>query len=214
MEELKKRLLATGRELERLGLSTVGPAKGSCSVRDRHTNRVYITPSGKSYRDVGEEELVVTDLDGQLLEGSKPSVDLIFHRAIYRARPETGAVIHLHTPYATAFAILRQEIPVCMQALANTVGDAIPIAGFALPGTDELGANIVAAMKGRINAVLMANHGMVVAAPTPEEALSIAATVELAAQATIAARSIDVPTALTQEEIDGARGFYAKRFFN
>lgn len=211
---MKKRLLKLGNELERLGLSTIGPGKGSCSVRDPMSGVLYVTPSGKAYHDVTEEMLVITDMEGNILKGAKPSVDLIFHRAIYRARPEIGAVVHLHTPYATAFAILRQEIPVYMQAIANTIGETIPVAQFALPGTDALGDNIIKAMDGRINAVLMANHGIVVAAPTPEECLTIASTVESAAQVTAIALALGTPTALTENEINGARGFYAKRFFN
>lgn len=157
--------------------------------------------------------LIVTDMDGTVLEGEKPSVDLIFHRAIYRARPEIGAVVHLHSPYATTFAVLRREIPVYMQALANMIGGPVPVSEFALPGTEALGENIVKAMRGKTNAVLMANHGVAVCAKTPEEALSIAGTVELAAQVAQQAMAVGSPVLLTSEEIEGARSFYAKKFF-
>ncbi len=211
--DIQNRLIDTGRLLETQGLATLGPGKGSCSARDLDTGKIYVTPSGKSFSTVTCDELVEVALDGEVLKGTKPSVDLIFHRAIYAARPEIGAVIHLHCPYATAFAILGQAIPVAMQAIANTVGTAIPVAKFALPGTPELGQNIVQAMQGKTNAVLMANHGLVVCAPTPEECISIASTVETAAHATFVARCMGEPVILTQEQIDGARGFYADKFF-
>ena len=212
MGNLLERLIGTAQALERLGLSTVGPAKGSCSVRDVEAGFVYLTPSGKPFRELDPSMLVKVDLEGNRFSEGKPSVDFIFHRAIYVARPEIKCIIHLHSPYATAFAVCRREIPIHMQAIANTVGYPIPIADFALPGTEQLGKNIVRAMEGKINAVLMANHGIVACGATPEEALHVADTVETGAQVSFIATLMGGPIPLTQEEVDGARGFYASAF--
>lgn len=210
---IKERLIDIGRKMEESGLATFGPGKGSCSVRDFETGSVYITPSGKSYATVKPDQLVEVNLQGEILQGYKPSADLIFHLEIYRSRPEIGSVIHLHTPYATAFAIIQKPIPVAMQAIANTIGGPIPVSKFALPGTEALGKNIVEAMDGHINAVLLANHGLVTCASNLEECLSIASTVELAAQVTFIASQMGDLVILTEDQVKDARKFYADRFF-
>jgi len=133
--------------------------------------------------------------------------------SIYNARPDVGAVIHLHTPYASAFAVTRQEIPVYLQSLANVVGGPVPVANFALPGTVELAVNIVSAL-GQGNAALMSNHGVVTCGRTPEECLTVIATVEAAAQVALLSGLIGKAIPLTPEQIEGARGYYASRFFN
>lgn len=99
-----------------------------------------------------------------------------------------------------------------MQVLANTVGGSIPVAEFALPGTNELANNIVNTMNGKINAVLMANHGLVVCEKTIEKAAILASTVEDAAKSSAIALMIGKPIELTQEQIDGALNFYTKNF--
>ena len=212
MEGLKKRLIESAKELDRLGLSKIGPGKGSFSVRDVETGEFYITPSGKKYTDLNENDIVVLDKDGKPLSNGKPSVDFIFHKAIYDDRPEINAVIHLHSPYATCFALLHQEIPVYMQVLANTIGGSIPVSEFALPGTKELGENIVKAMCKTKNAVLLANHGLVLCEKTPEKATVLASTVEDAAQASALALMIGKPIQLTEEQIQGALNFYTNNF--
>jgi L-fuculose-phosphate aldolase len=211
-DDLRQRLLQVAQSLERLGLATVGPAKGSCSARDFETGTIYLTPSGQAYSELQPDMLATVDAQGRANAGSKPSVDLPFHLAIYKIRPDVGAVMHLHTPYASAFAVIRQEIPVYLQSLANVVGGPVPVAEFALPGTAELAANIVSVL-GQGKAALMANHGVVTCGRTPEECLTVIATVETAAQVTLLSGLIGKPVRLTPEQIDGARGFYANRFF-
>lgn len=212
MDQLKLRLISAAMSLERLGLSKIGPGKGSFSARDDKSGNILITPSAKPYSSVSPDELVIVDSNGNSINEKKPSVDLIFHRAIYNNREDINAVAHLHSPYATAYALLHKEIPVYMQVLANIIGSAVPVSDFALPGTQELGENIVRAMAGSKNAVLMANHGLVVCAATPEECAIIASTVEDAAQATAFAQLLGSPVELSQEQILGARGFYKKNF--
>ena len=205
-------MIASAKDLERLGLAKIGPGKGSFSARDPETGYYYVTPSGKKYSSLVEEDIVVIDTDGNVVLGDKASVDFIFHKAIYDARPEINSVIHLHSPYATAFALNHLEIPVYMQVLANTVGSCIPVAEFALPGTNELANNIVNTMNGKINAILMANHGLVVCEKTIEKAAILASTVEDAAKSSAIALMIGKPIELTQEQIDGALNFYTKNF--
>lgn len=212
MEDLKKRLIESARELDRLGLSKIGPGKGSFSVRNPETGEFYITPSGKKYTEITENDVVVLDKDGNPLTGGKASVDFIFHKAIYDDRPEINAVIHLHSPYATCFALLNREIPVYMQVLANTIGGSIPVSEFALPGTKQLGENIVKAMNKTKNAVIMANHGLVLCEKTPEKATVLASTVEDAAQASALALIIGKPVQLSDEQIQGALNFYKNNF--
>ena len=207
-------LVKLAQKLDQLGLATIGPGKGSCSLRDTKTGTIFITPSGKDYSELNQNNIVSVTLEGKPSTTGKPSADLIFHTAIYRARPEITAIIHLHAPYSTAFAVLQKPIPLSMQAVANIIGTEIPVSKFALPGTDELGQNIVDAMAGHINAILMANHGLITCAKNLEECLSIAVNIELAAKVTYIASQMGTPVELTKEQVNSARGFYAERFFS
>ena len=94
----------------------------------------------------------------------KPSSEWRFHRDLLRARPDLGAIVHTHAPYATILAIARRPIPAVHYMIAAFGGPDIRCAGYATYGTAELSAAVVAAMQGR-NGCLMANHGMLVAGP-------------------------------------------------
>ena len=84
---------------------------GNLSVFDPETKRMYITASGIRYEEMTAEDIMVTDLDGTILEGKhKPSSEWRMHAAVYRAYPQTGAVVHTHSPYATGFSFSNKRI--------------------------------------------------------------------------------------------------------
>src|SRR5215831_21183729 len=85
---------------------------GNVSVRPPGASWCLVTPSGVDYLTMQSDDLVKVDLEGQPLEsGLKPSVDTPIHVAVYRARPEVGALMHTHSPYAAAFSTLHREVP-------------------------------------------------------------------------------------------------------
>src|SRR5690348_11744324 len=110
LKELRTQVLEANLELVRRGL--VLYTFGNASGIDRDENLVLIKPSGVPYEKMKPEHLVLTDLDGRVLEGDlRPSSDLPTHLVLYRAFPEIGGVVHTHSEYATAWAQARREIP-------------------------------------------------------------------------------------------------------
>ncbi len=156
---------------------------GNLSVYDRQTGRMYITPGSFPYEDMTEDDMMVIDLDGNVLEGKhKPSSEWKLHAAIYRNFEDVCAVVHTHSPYATSFAINHMNIPVVLYEIAWFLGGDIPVAEGALPGSPEVGENCVKVLKER-NGCLMGNHGAVAMGETLAQAYTRAVYIEDAAKA-------------------------------
>lgn len=121
---------------------------------------MLVKPSGLSLGEVGPEDLVVTSLDGELLEGERqPSIELPLHLAVYRASPDVGAVVHTHSPTATAFAVLGTGLSPETTEAEMLLG-AVPVVPYETPGSGALG-DAVAGMVGKHRAVLLERHGVV-----------------------------------------------------
>ena len=156
---------------------------GNLSVYDRQTGRMFITPGSFPYEDMTEDDMMVIDLDGNVLEGKhKPSSEWKLHAAIYRNFAGVCAVVHTHSPYATSFAINHMNIPVVLYEIAWFLGGDIPVAEGALPGSPEVGENCVKVLKDR-NGCLMGNHGAVAMGETLAQAYTRAVYIEDAAKA-------------------------------
>jgi L-ribulose-5-phosphate 4-epimerase len=110
LEELKERVYRANLELVRLGLVIF--TWGNASAVDRASGLVVIKPSGVEYDEMKPEDMVVTDLDGNVVEGKlKPSSDTPTHHELYKAFPGIGGVVHTHSKYATAFAQAGRSLP-------------------------------------------------------------------------------------------------------
>ena len=110
LQSLREEVLEANLEVVRHGLVlyTFGNASGIA----RNENLIAIKPSGVPYKKMRPADLVITDLDGNIVEGNlRPSSDLATHLALYRAFPSIGGVVHTHSEYATAWAQARREIP-------------------------------------------------------------------------------------------------------
>ena len=178
------------------------------NVSAREGNRCWITPSGMAYESLTVSDLVCLDLmSGETRGRWKPSSEWRLHAALYRHRSDFQAVVHTHSTYATAFAVARKSIPAAVEDLAQAVGGSVEVAEYALPGTEELAANALQAL-GKKNAVLLANHGLVAAAETMEEALKISLLVEKTARIVLLAHSLGSVTLLSREDIEKMRHFY------
>lgn len=155
---------------------------GNLSAFDRQQGIVVITPSGLSYDRYQPEDMVVIDLEGRVLEGNyAPSSEWIMHTMVYRQKPEVNAVIHTHSPYASAFAVRREAIPAILIEMIPTLGGDVPLAEFGMPGTEEVGAQAVKVLQGR-GGCLLANHGVLAIGDTLERAFVRAGYVENAAK--------------------------------
>ena len=156
---------------------------GNLSIYDRENNRMYITPGSYPYEIMTADDVMVIDLDGNILEGPhKPSSEWSMHAAVYRANENAGAIVHTHSPYATAFAINNMPIPVVLYEIVFFLGGDIPVAEGAIPGTDAVGENCVKVLKDRYGC-LMGNHGALAYGDTLERAYTRALYIEDAAKA-------------------------------
>ncbi len=123
---LRDEVLDANLELVRHGL--VVEAFGNASAVDRERGRVVIKPSGVPYGELSAATLVVTDLDGQVVDGSlRPSSDLPTHLALYRAFPHIGGVVHTHSRFATVWAQAGRAIPCLGTTHADYFRGAVPV---------------------------------------------------------------------------------------
>jgi L-fuculose-phosphate aldolase len=152
----REAIVATCQELSRAGL-VVGTA-GNVSVREG--DLVAVTPSGVRYAELTPELVGVHQLDGGAVEAPLgPTSELPLHLAIYLARPEVGAIVHTHSPAATALSALVDEVPAVHYYVAM-FGGPVLVAPYATYGTEGLARNVVRALHDR-TACLMGNHGAV-----------------------------------------------------
>jgi L-fuculose-phosphate aldolase len=185
---------------------------GNVSVRVPGAAQVAITPSGRGYRSLRPEDVVIVDLQGNRVAGAlTPSSELPLHLAIYASRPEVGAVVHTHSIFASACAAARRALPPVIEDLVQVAGGAVAVADYALPGTAELAANAVAALGDR-QAVLLANHGAVGCGRTLDEALLACELIEKGAQIFIYANALGGARVLGDEDVAAMRRFYIEHY--
>lgn len=173
-QELRQEIVAVAQAIDRAGFC---PSK-SGNVSARFGDGLLITPSGLPYAQTNLEDLIHLGLDGTVLSGNrKPSSEWPFHVAIYKARPEAQAIVHTHSPRATALSCTRRGIPAFHYMIALCGGADVRCANYATFGTPELAENAVKALEGR-KAVLLANHGVIALGQTLAGAHAIVAEVE------------------------------------
>ena len=199
LENIKTELHQLHLLLPQAGLVTW--TSGNVSARDPKTGLVVIKPSGVMYDVLRPEDHVVLDLDGNIVEGTlKPSSDTASHLYIYRHMPEVNGVVHTHSPYATAFAALGKPIPVYLTAIADEFGQAIPCAGFALIGGEEIGRQVVDHI-GTCAAVLLKNHGVFTVGKSARAAVKAAIMVEDIAKTVHLALQLGTPDEIPADDV-------------
>jgi L-fuculose-phosphate aldolase len=172
----------------------------SGNVSARHGDGMLITASGCHFDEMTTAQVVECDLDGHFQGPLKPSSEWGFHAAIYRQRPDAGAVVHVHSPWATSLACLNRPIPSFHYMVAVAGGTDIPCVPYATFGTRELAQNIQQGVAER-DACLIANHGQVALAANLDAALELAAEVELLARCYMQALNVGEPVLLTDEQM-------------
>ena len=189
---------------------------GNVSVRVPGAEEMYYT-SAPSLKGLTAAGVVRVGLDGTLIEGSLPPIQgavVAMHTAMYEDGPEVGCVLHTHSPFATAFAVAHQPIDCWIEALAMFgLADGVPVAGYGPRGSAQAVANIRAAVRPGVPAVLLANHGVLVFHRTPDLAVLVGGVVEEAAQAAINARAlggpVEIPSDLRAAALQRAMAFDA-----
>jgi L-fuculose-phosphate aldolase len=193
---LREEMVACGLKLTPSGLSQ--GTSGNLSIR--FEAGFLVTPSGMPYGEITPEDIVLVDMDGRYDHPRRPSSEWRFHRDIYVARPDVGAVVHAHPPYSTALAICRMEIPAIHYMIAVSGGDSIRCCDYYTYGTQELSDAVVRALEGRM-ACLMANHGMIATGTNMEQAMWRAVEVETLARQYTLALQVGKPVMLTNAEV-------------
>ena len=184
---LREELVQVVNELYVTGLITA--TGGNVSVRTAETDQMLITPSQLFKGDLRAEILVHIGLDGQPLDPDalSPSSEWRMHAAIYQARPDVEAVIHTHAPQITTLGLCGLPfLPICTEAAF--LGE-IPRVGFIMPGTRELAEAVVEAL-GDGAAVLMQNHGLLIAASSLRQAANLSEVVERTAEVILACYAV------------------------
>ena len=131
---------------------------GNVSCRDGLD--ILITPSGVPYDTLVPEMIVSMDNDGKHEGTLKPSSEWHMHKDIYNAKSDAGAIVHVHSPYATAMSCHRRKIPAFHYMVAVAGGDDIKCAEYATFGTQALSNNMISALTDRC-ACLLSNHGQI-----------------------------------------------------
>jgi L-fuculose-phosphate aldolase len=202
-DPIRDQVLVWAQQLEPAGLSL--GTSGNLSART--TDGMMVTPTARRYEELTAGDMVEVDLDGSPLAsdgvagGGVPSTEWPFHASIYRQRPETGAVVHAHPPYATALACHQMEIPPFHYMVAIAGGATIRCAGYAKPGSNELAAEVGQALEGR-RACLLANHGLIALGASVRTAFELALEVENLSRQYWLALQVGDPVLLSGAQMD------------
>jgi L-fuculose-phosphate aldolase len=199
----RRALVAAMRALDTAGLNF--GSTGNASVRA--AGGLLITPTGVRPADLGPTRIVKMNLAGAWRGKWRPSSEWQMHAAIYAAYPQAQAVVHTHADHCTALSCLRRGIPAFHYMMAAFGGDDVRCAGYATFGTKALGDRVVAALAGR-NACLIANHGMICHAATPEKAVALAIRLEALARQYWLALAAGIPVRLGSRQMAGVRARY------
>jgi L-ribulose-5-phosphate 4-epimerase len=208
---LRQEVCHVNRMLPATGLVTMH--SGNASGLDRSSGRLVIKPSGIDYDKLRPEDLVEVDLEtGQVIGARlRPSVDLPHHLFLYRSLSTLGGIIHTHSNYATAFAAVGSPIPLCLTAIADEFGAAIPCCPYVDNEGDRIGQAILK-HRSRAPAILLANHGVFAWGRSVTAALKAAVMTEDVAKTVHLAMQIGKPTAIPPAEVDKWHERYQHRY--
>lgn len=197
-KELARKIIDTCLEMTRLGLNQ-GTA-GNVSVRYR--DGMLITPTGRPYESLVEDDIVYVSGDGKHEEGKLPSSEWQFHLAVYQNRQEANAVIHNHAINCAGLSILERPIPAIHYMVAVGGGYEIPCVPYATFGTKKLADYVGEGIK-KSKAILLSHHGFIGAEANLDKALWLANEVEVLASwyLKLLATGLEIPL-LTKEQMD------------
>jgi len=200
--DIREQLCEFGRSLYTRGL-THG-STGNLSVRLPDGN-LLVTPTGSSLGRITPESLSVVTPKGELVSGPMPTKEVPLHQALYSTRGDkAGAVVHLHSCYATALSLLptdneRDWLPPLTPYGIMQLGQ-VRLLPYFLPGSPEIGSAIEG-LAGKHSAIMLANHGPVVSAKTLEAAVYASEELEATSKLAYLTRALE-PNALTAEQVN------------
>jgi L-fuculose-phosphate aldolase len=200
--ELRRQLTRFSRWMYRLGFAP--GTSGNLSVR-LDQERILATPTGCSKYLLRPVDMVVVDMNGNLVSGTRNVTSEIgMHLAVYHTRADVQAVVHAHPPISTAFAScgLALDAPLCAE-LIMTLGE-IPLAPYATTGTEEVGASLAPFLQNH-DAILLSNHGLVTYGKDLLDAFMKLETTEHFAQVCLTAHQLGCRKLLDEEALEKLR---------
>lgn len=183
----------------RYGMTTT--SGGNLSIRDDNGD-IWITPSGIDKGNLTRADMIQVKPDGTLIGQHKPSVELPFHREIYRVRPDLRAIVHAHPPTLVAFSLARKIPNTHLIPNASQVCGEVSMAAYDVPGSEQLGKNIAAEFAKGYNAVLLENHGVCCGAKDLFSAFMSFETLDFCGRLEIDAAKLGESRSLTDAEIE------------
>ena len=207
MTNLKLEIIKYAKKLNNTNLSPL--RSGNVSVRTDLSGKegFFITPSGIKYNDLQEDKIVFLEMDEKKNEqkildhGLNPSSEWKFHQDIYINKPDAIAIVHAHSPYATAVSAHGKNIPAFHYMVALAGGDDIKCADYATFGTKQLSKNIIKALNER-KGCLMSNHGQVAFGKNLDQAFELAEEIENICHQYINTIKLGNPKILSFEEMN------------
>ena len=181
-----------------INVNTSGNVSARC-IRGARAG-FLITPSRLPYDQLAAGDLVFVDDAESTIGDCRPSSEWRFHFGIYAARADVGAIVHTHSPHATALACQQLDIPSFHYMVAVAGGNDIRCAPYATFGTQELADHALAALESR-RACLLAHHGVIACGVDLDGAFALAVEVENLAQTYIAVRALGAPKLLSDDEM-------------
>jgi L-fuculose-phosphate aldolase len=199
-QQLREEIISSIRELQVLGL--LSGTAGNLSARTPE-GAVLITPSGLDYTWLRPEDIVLVDVEGRVLAGDLvPSSEVAMHTRLYRCQPQVGGIVHSHARYSTVLACLGWEIPPIHYMLAAIARDGrIPLAPYALYGSEELAQSAVQTLDEVHRGCLLQNHGNLTVGATLRQAHARSIILEEMAEVYYHARLAGEPRLLSTDQI-------------
>jgi L-fuculose-phosphate aldolase len=199
---LRQQLIHVARTTVAHGLNVNKSGNVSARCLRGGTEGLLITPTAIAYRDLTEQDLVFVRLqDGRCSGTRAPSSEWRIHLDILRARPEFGAIVHTHSPAATALSCHGLDLPPFHYMIAVCGGPDVRCSAYATFGTQELSDYALAALSDR-KACLLRNHGCVGCGADLDDALAVAQEVEHLAHTYLLARQLGEPLRLSDAQMD------------
>jgi len=174
---------------------------GNLSIMDSDGN-IWITPSGIDKGALTPSDICQVKPDGTVIGKYRPSVELPFHKLVYKTRPEVKAVVHAHSPSLVSYSLIRKIPDIRIIPTAKLVCGKVGIAKYEVPGSIELGEAIAAEFKKGYDVVVMENHGVVTCGQDLFDAFMKFETLERCANLDITSKLLGKALPLTDEQIE------------
>ena len=202
-----QQLQQIGREL--VARNLVAGAAGNISLKSGQGG-LYVTARGSQLGRLSETDIVKINPDGTWAPSPQPTSEYMIHTLFLNAHKEARVVLHTHSAFAIAAAILGEDIPPIVDEMTILIGGGLPVAPYASPGSEALARNALEVMGDR-RAVLLANHGAIIIGDSPAEAVKIAELVEHVAKIYLHVKSAGTVRTIPDEAFEKQRAIYLKK---